>query len=489
MKNILASVDFGNEAGDDVDPSELSSYFIEQPTFTRFLDLSNRIQIITAKKGVGKSALLRWLSQRLQEKSEKDLVILLRGSELVRSHFSQSVSPKSPNEYVRNWIVRLATVANRTLAQRIKLALSDDKISLIESAEIEGFRQRNFISSLVDRLYNMIPEAANRKIGIANEVEILKRSSARLVFLIDDLDATFQNSEGELLELSAFFSAIRYMAQDLKEVYFRVTLRTDVWPVIRRYDEALDKVEQYVARIEWNIDEFTSLIDRRLDYQIEKLANRDKSFEEIYLTTEPRQFRKLVLHDTMPWNGRDVDSYQVLITLSYERPRWAIQLLKLAQSTALKHRENVIYKKHIDMIWGEYGKKRIADLVAEHKHQCKQIEEIVNSFRGAERRLGRDDLFVWIKNRVLNHLSPSIDGNAATSPMAVAQFLYRIGFIIARSESEDKRYQHYHFEELPDLLSSRTNTDFGLSWEIHPCYREALNIKKLDEYQRFKRWR
>ena len=66
----------------------------------------------------------------------------------------------------------------------------------------------------------------------------------------------------------------------------------------------------------------------------------------------------------------------------YERPRWAIQLSKLAQEAALRHNWDRITKDSIDEVWGEYGVKRIEDLVAEHKHQCPQVSELINAFRG-----------------------------------------------------------------------------------------------------------
>jgi hypothetical protein len=96
----------------------------------------------------------------------------------------------------------------------------------------------------------------------------------------------------------------------------------------------------------------------------------------------------------------------------------------------------------------------------------------------------RDELFKWINNHVSEHLAPTIEGNLTRSAMDIARFLYRLGFILARSDHDDDSYEHYRFDQMPDFLSSRTDNDFGLKWEIHPCYREALDIKKLDRSHR-----
>ena len=38
------------------------------------------------------------------------------------------------------------------------------------------------------------------------------------------------------------------MIQDIKGINFRVTLRSDVWPVVRRHDESMDKIEESIRR-------------------------------------------------------------------------------------------------------------------------------------------------------------------------------------------------------------------------------------------------
>jgi hypothetical protein len=97
----------------------------------------------------------------------------------------------------------------------------------------------------------------------------------------------------------------------------------------------------------------------------------------------------------------------------------------------------------------------------------------------------RDELFSWINNRVSTHLEPIIEGQSTRSPRDIARFLFRLGFIVARSERGDE-YEHYSFDQMPDFLASRTDDDFGVKWEIHPCYREALDIKKLDRSHKAK---
>ena len=160
---------------------------------------------------------------------------------------------------------------NRRIGSMINIAVTDDKITLVESAEIDGFRRRNIVSTLFDRMTKLIPAAEAKKLHAKNEIELLKRVSGgtmKVWFLVDDLDATYQRSERENIELSTFFSACRSLATQVNGLNFRITMRTDVWPLIRRFDEQLDKMDQYVSDITWSQNDFRRLLAKRIRSQL-----------------------------------------------------------------------------------------------------------------------------------------------------------------------------------------------------------------------------
>ena len=485
MQSILKCFDFGNEAGDDATAHELFSYFVEQDTFAPFLSHRKRLLVATARRGVGKSALLRWIGHKLQQDAGGDLIISIRGADLVRERFGLTGQLRTPNDYIHDWMIRICSLINRYLAKEIGFAMSDDSISLVETAEIEGFKSRNIVGCLIDRLQTLLEKGrTTNKIKTKSEVELLKRVATgrdrRVWLIVDDLDATFQNTPEEKQSLGTFFSACRYLARDVEGLNFRIAIRTDVWPFIRRDDEASGKLDQYREELAWKESEFLKL----LAFRVRSGLLEDCGYSGIPIPEEQGEQSQLVDRLFMPqmqWGTKEVNTYKLLYTLSYERPRWAIQLCKLAQKAALRNQRQLIVRDDIHEVWGEYGAKRIDDLVAEHKHQCPEVEEILTAFRGCERLLSRSSLLTWIKNHISTHLDVSIDGTRIREPIPIARFLYRIGFFVARSENDDSSYEHYRFDQMPDFLSARTNDDFGVKWEIHPCYREALDIKKLNE--------
>jgi hypothetical protein len=496
-KKILNQIDFGNEAGDDVSTSEILNFFVEQSAFDEFLSPASRILLATAKKGVGKSALIRWIDAKVHEEhGDSVLIINCKGSDLARSNFKLSSKLELPNDYIQDWMVRICALVNRRIGADIDWAFGDDAITLVESAEIDGFKSRNLVSALADRFKKLIPKANPEKMHASNEIELLKRyelKNLNVWFLVDDLDATYQRTAAENLELSTFFSACRNLAAQVTGINFRITMRTDVWPLIRRYDESLDKVEQYVRDITWSQADFRTLLSKRIKYQMDSLNIQISLLPSraTEIEVEEHYVNQLFEARTL-WGKGERPMYQIIYTLAYHRPRWAVQLCKLAQKEAVKGNKTLIAKHHIDAIWGEYGKRRINDLIAEHKHQCRDVEELINAFRGAERRMTRDQLLAWINNHVTTHLSPFIEGKEVKTSMEVAHFLFRLGFIVARAEQEGLSdsennplpYEHYFFADMPDFLTGRTSQDFSVLWEIHPCYREALDIQKLNEYQK-----
>lgn len=195
---ILKNLDFGNEAGDDVDPEELLEYFVEQEAFGNFLEKRKKLLVATARKGVGSPAVD---GRQIRETDTDALVITVRGADLVRSRFNLSSELNSPNDYTRDWMIRLCALVNRALALRLNLALTDDRITLIETAELEGYKARNMVGCLLDRLQSLLEKGrGTTKLPAKNEIELLKRVKDRKVWIvIDDLDATFQNTPLESL--------------------------------------------------------------------------------------------------------------------------------------------------------------------------------------------------------------------------------------------------------------------------------------------------
>jgi hypothetical protein len=140
---------FGNDAGEDEIPEVLDSYFLEKPDFQPFFDVSTRLNFVRSRKGLGKSALLKQAFYRRQKLNEGELLVYVKASDLIAM---QEIDGSSPATLTHGWQQRMCSRVNLELGTTIRFAGNDDSMALVEAAELNGFRGRNLVGALIDRL-------------------------------------------------------------------------------------------------------------------------------------------------------------------------------------------------------------------------------------------------------------------------------------------------------------------------------------------------
>jgi hypothetical protein len=155
-----------------------------------------------------------------------------------------------------------------------------------------------------------------------------------------------------------------------------------------------------------------------------------------------------------------------------------IELSREAARTAAKGRRPKIGFQDVKDCLEAFGKRRIGDTVAEFRAQCPEIQELIDAFSRQSEEYATDELVTLIDRRILQGLSPRIEG-VSSRPRAVdvAAFLFQIGFLSAKRVLSDDEYEHLTYSDHPGLLRSRTNLDDGVRWEIHPVFRQALQLR------------
>lgn len=484
-RDLLDPELFGNEAGDDEDIEILNSYFVEKQEFKRFFSPQVRLAFVRSRKGVGKSALLKQSLFKRQQDSGTELLIHLKCSDLAAM---QDVVATSPDELIYGWQQRICTQVNRELGSVLKVAFTDDSIALIESAELAGFRSKNLVSALFDRLTmkGLGSEIERVRTAIADPqailARILEKKDITVWLFVDDVDATFINTEHERLKASTFFSACRNLINSVSGLCIRAAVRTDVWSVLAQYDEALDKCEQYMLDLTWSTAETGQILTNKILSFFKRYYPDDPRYRNLNPLQDADKIRQIVFKEPFQWGKRPLESFRPIHILSAGRPRWAAQLCKIAGRDAADKRASYISIGHIRDVLRAYGVLRVNDLYKEHRHQCPLLQEIVESFSGGPRRFTTDELMNHIGSKIIARIGiPKIDGiSAERGAFAVAHFLFRCGFIAARDEEDPAGLNFIRFEERPNLLSARANPDDGLSWEIHPSYRQVLRIQGSD---------
>lgn len=474
---------FGNEAAEDEAENVFSSYAIERPEVTEFLDASSPIAITRAYKGEGKSALLRLVLLNLQRRSPRPIAISVAATSL-----SPELESHDFDRWVRAWKLSILRLVGNEIGANISLAFGDDAMSLVEEAEQNGFKARSFVSSVVDRLKTSALPLERTRQGVVNPEQTIKRwaqSGSEIWLLIDDLDNNFENTPQQRAKVASAFTACRQIANLIPEFRFRLTVRPNVWATIKQHYETLSHVEQYVKALSWSMSDFYELLSKRVEAHLHRAGR----WQQVQRTLSPLQERRrtqlvaLAFDDPMPW-GRDQrrSPATILYTLSRRRPRWLVELSKHAAAGALKNRRQRINFDDITGVLPDFGQRRVQDTVAEFRSQCPEIEELLTAFVGEPEWFTTADLMSALNNRVLQGVHPKIVGvMGKPSAMEVAHFLFQIGFLTARRDTDGDHYEHLAYADNPALLNARTNVDQGFSWEVHPVFRQVLKLKNVSD--------
>lgn len=476
---------FGNFAAEDEDIELLDSYFVDKPGYKSFRS-DDKLCIVRAKKGMGKSALLKKVAHEKSLLGSDDIVVQVKGSEIIKNSFPTTTDIQ---QLINVWQTAIYNRVNIEIGKII--GFNDKNVNNIEFLEIEEFKGRNLIYCLVERMIRKLEDLTLHKPQMANVISSLiryqQKSSRKVWLFVDDIDATFKNTEEESKRLSSFFTACRYIIHNMHGLYIRASVRTDVWAVIADKDESLDKVDQptYMMDLSWSELEVKNIIANRIRTYIlnntpnhslyETIKNVDQNSREL------NSIMNQVFKGMMPWGSGIRKPSVIIFTLSNRRPRWAIHLCSLAGQAAARKQKRRIGIDELTENLDTYGKRRITDIVREHEHQSENIREFVNAFAKKQDRYSTEELLEVIRNEILSNIQPKIEGvMGITTAMDIAHFLFRMGFITAREDLEGTEYKHYSFEDDHSLLNSKVNPDKGYIWEIHPSFRTALRIAESD---------
>jgi len=482
---------FGNDAGEDEDESILMSYFVDRADFSKFLDPRNSLRIAKARKGMGKSALLVRFAhdRRTSEPHLRPIVLQHAPRKLIA--LKEPPATDNPHVAVNYWTQVICGAINLQLAKDIGFAWKDDHIALVENAELAGFQGRNLIGALLGRV------AAKIKLGaieltpaphaISNNEELLARvrQEANLRrpvwFLLDDIDATFQNTPAQKAFVASFFSACRYLVNELEDVGIRATVRTDVWASLRGAQD-LDKCTQYLTEIKWSASQQESILTHRVLAYFKRCYPADP-VASLSVAEHAEEILNKVFTPRMRWGRGTVPSAHALRVLAGGRPRWIAQLCRMAGERAALEKQKVIAWRHVHLSMPSFGQLRLADLQTEFEYQFADLHALLESFSGGPSNYTTEDLLRRISEKYLGGSKPNdvppIDGIEFSHALQIARFLFQIGFINGYDEYYQERgtQQFIGFEERPGLLEVETNLDDGLTWEVQPSYRNALRIK------------
>lgn len=472
---------FGNDAGEDEDQSILDSYFLSSEDFDDFYDQNIKLSVVSARKGMGKSTLLSKLDYDLRnaQNNENSIVVRATGNSLLGlgdfAHKDQS--------FLENyWKQIICKEINIHIGNQIGFAATSDEISMVEISELEGMESKNFIGGLLARLKGKIPfiEAQvassapkNLELLLGNYLE--RHENTKIWLLIDDIDAKYIDTDEYQHRVSSFFSAIRSLANEMKNLNIRATVRTDVWTNLRHVED-LDKWTQYLIEIFWSKKQLRDMLAKKILSYVIRVHPESKEAKYNHQIDYNNLF-KLVFLSPIQWGGEEKPIFEAINTFSNHKPRSMGQLCRMAAVQASKS-GNKVALKQIQEILAKFGQNRRDDLIKEHAHQFNELENLIDSFRAGAREYKYSELCVLFESRFIKGRSSleigRIDGRTYHDASDLGHFIFKIG-LISQLDGDGKTFKS--FSDDPDLFYSQENKNNDLIWSIHPSYRTFLNIR------------
>lgn len=473
---------FGNDSGENERDQALKDYFVELPEFRKFFNDRNELGFVRARKGMGKSAMLKVLSLRRREACSDDLVILTTGNELIGLG---DFTGKSQAYLENHWKQVICKRICVEIGRKINFALTDIEMSLVEAAELEGYKDLNLLSALTERAGGMIQKALaaaggaailenTKKRGVNNPVEALKsfqsKGDRNIWVLIDDIDAKYVDDDDNQQRVGAFFSALRSLAFNVSGLRLRASVRTDVWRNLRKMEDQ-DKLRQYIVDISWRDDALRSIFARKILSYLKR-----EGFSPALSWDETRNYSDLfdqVFYGKFYWSRQTVEPFIPLKFLAGGRPRWMGQLAKLSGSKAGPMR---IHESNVYAAMQEFGQEKLSDILKEHSHQFNPLDKLIQSFRGGKREYNRYQLLKAISEKFVDKIVdvPKINGYPYRDVEQLAEFLFEIDFLVAHRPG---KVDFLTYNADPELFSIEENKQNKILWTVHSSYRNFLRIE------------
>lgn len=461
---------FGYEDAESESIERLKEYYFKNDIYNRVVaDLP--IRILVGHKGTGKSALFKVALN--EDKEKQNLPILIKPDDIAE------LGKNNENFLlrVRQWKYGLTKIIGEKVFSEFAISNEETRGKLTQF----GLKIVNFIYDTVKDAKDHIDMTSPQRIAIENFLQ-----KKRIIVYLDDLDRGWEGKKDDINRISALLNAIRDMANENSGLYFKISLRSDVYYLVRTSDESTDKIEGSVIWLKWtNHEIFVLLIKRILTCFGEEVD------ENVLLEKNQSQLKSYLDRIMAPkFHGRgkweNVDTYKIFMSLIRKRPRDLVKLCTLAAHQAQYNNANKIMTEHFLSIFEEYSQGRIQDTINEYKSELPKIQELLFGMKPSKKNKMAIDGFVYTTSELMQKLNNLRQNNSfyfkngmMATAKDLAQFLYKINFITARKELESGEIQRKYFEENRYLSSSFV--DFGYNWEVHPAFRWALQPDSIDE--------
>lgn len=455
---------FGNEAAEDEDIERLKEYYFKNDTYNK-ITVNLPIRILVGHKGIGKSALFK--IARSEDNDQGRLAIPIKPNEIN----DLGRGKEGFLESIENWRDGLMSLI-------LKKSFTEFGIKnrpIVSSDEI----RENFVNWLIDFLQNALndDEISTSKISFAER--FLDKPIINVY--IDDLDRGWIGGKSDINRISTLLNSVRDITQENRNLQFKISLRSDVYYLVRTSDESTDKIQSSVIWYQWTQNEILIVLIKRV------LTFLGKDIDEGYLKSASQReiARNLdpIIEPTFYGTGNwaNVPMHRMLLSVIRKRPRDLVKLLTLAARNANNRKSGIIQTRDFNEIFNEYSQDRIQDTENEYKSELPEIKRLIFGMKPDEKTLRASESYYYTRSELIAKIEKirsntrfifSSNPAITVDAKSLAQFLYKINFITATKKLPDGFIDRKDFEDNRYLSSDFV--DFGYDWEVHMAFRWGL---------------
>lgn len=440
---------------------------------------ASKATVIIGRKGAGKSA-VRVAGMRERDSDPHTLCIEASADELASLHAAK-LSEASSRGFgaVNDWMRIFADLIVRHVARDLsgKLLVSDDDVAVRAWAKIEGVSERDFGERLVDVIKTLVPWA-KQVAGEGAEIKAMTDARAARVMgatsfslYIDDFDNLQENGDQANLRL----------IRDAVEAADRIThhnggaevhllMRQDLWLRLCPGWHYADKVAGVVP-LNWEQDDLRKWAERRLRRAVAIALEVDVNlvrvrFDELWGIFFP--------DEVLLRNDKSSTSFHYMVRRTMYTPRSLSRFIALAIDGAEKYPvdltdiENAEYTFSTDQL--EFLKTEFGGL-------CDGLDICLQSFTGKSLEWIASDLYRHLRGLIGNGQVRLKNGVSSGEPdIALARFLYRIGFLEVRYPQE-QRWEVRDAMRQPEHWKS-IRTDDAVRWALRSAFYLSLRAHR-----------
>lgn len=466
---------FGDLAAEDEKKERFSAYFIKTDVYEKIHNFLP-IRILVAHKGIGKSAVFQM--SYLENLKNNVLSIWVKPDDILS--IANTENETDPLEMIRQWKSGLEKLLVEKVISNFNISKDSDIINQISS---NGLKLTEKIGKIVKKVQDIV------------DVDEIKKSVAdqylkdhKIVIYVDDLDRAWNGSKQNIYRISALLNAVRDMCNESTELCFRISLRSDVYYLVRTADESTDKIDGNVLWLTWTEHELLALLVKRVQtYFNNDIPEKDLlDMEQQEMST----YLDVIMEDTFEgagkWNKRPIR--YIFLSLIRRRPRDLINLCTLAARNANTKDGNLIVTEDWEEVFEQYSSSRLQDTINEHKYELPDIERLLLGMKPSHEMKKTEKPFVYDKDRLIRKIKGIMQNgkfcfanNKECTVEELIAFMYKINFLNARKDLAGGFIDRKYFEDNKYIIAN--SVDFGYDWEVHPAFRWALYPETRDIFQ------